>query len=132
MAKHYRLDDETDIQFQDVELTRGELEWLQGTLLTGTSTRSEGEDVAVVERTTLDTQILAEMAFEYEILKGVANTVEIEVIRHFRQSGERTMTTGEISDALDRSKSSVSRALGRLVDKGQLDRVQKGVYRRVR
>ena len=123
----YRIDEETTVEFAEAELTEGELGWLSGI---ASMQVASGSDPAYVKEMTLNMEKLAQMAFEYDLLKQVASTVEIEVLRHFRRSDETTQTTSEISDALDRSKSSISRALSRLVEKGQLTRVQQGVYRK--
>ena len=125
-GKRYQLDEETTINFENVQLTDEEYRQLKE--VTG-GHRASGSDPAHIDQITLDTEKLAQMAFEYELLKQVASTVEIEVLRFFRESEQSTLTTGEISTELSRSKSSVSRALTRLVEKAQLEQVQQGVYR---
>lgn len=122
----YQIDSDTDISFEDTELTGEEYDWLSK-IVSGRKT--SGSDPTHVDQITLKTEKLAQIAFEYELLRQVASTVEIEVLRYFRASNESTLTTGEISEALNRSKSSVSRALGRLTEKNQLEQVQQGVYR---
>lgn len=135
MSEYYRISPSTKIEVEDYALTKDEWNWLTRKVAGGTGTSFKDADANNMHEVTklpIDIEKLAEIAFEYDILEDVANTVEIEVIRHFRNSTETTMTTGEISDEIGRAKSSVSRALGRLVEKGQLERVQKGVYRSAR
>lgn len=75
-----------------------------------------------------DIQRLRDIGFEYSILKDVASSVEVEVMRVFRRTNTERLTTGEISETIDKPPSSVSRALSRLVDKGQIERIRRGVY----
>jgi predicted transcriptional regulator of viral defense system len=82
-----------------------------------------------VTRIKLDVEEIARIAFEFDLLKQVASTVEIEILETFRNSEDSTLTTSEIAQATGRPKSSVSRALSRLVEKTKLDKVQAGVYR---
>lgn len=122
----YRVDEDTTVKFEKEDFTEEEWDWLNNI---STGARIGGGNPRHVDEIILNVEKLSRIAFEYDILEDVANTVEIEVVRHFRESPETTMTTGEISDTLSRSKSSVSRALGSLVERGQLERVQQGVYR---
>lgn len=125
-GKRYQFDSETEVHLHDAELTEQEYDWLS----TITERRkASGSDPAHIDSISIQTEKLAQIAFEYDLLQQVASTVEIEVLRYFRGSEESTLTTGEVSDALDRSKSSVSRALNRLAEKDQLEQVQQGVYR---
>lgn len=125
----YTLDETTEVRFEGTKLSEEEWEWLQNVTSGAAVSGQQDSEERHVDRVTLKTEELAQMAFEYDILRDVANTVEIEVIRYFRESEETTHTTSEISDELDRAKSSISRALGRLTEKGQIERVQQGVYR---
>ncbi|WP_442903409.1 hypothetical protein [Halobacterium sp. KA-4] len=49
----------------------------------------------------------------------------------FRRTSDDVLTTVQLADATDRPKSSISRALLRLVEKNKLHRVQAGVYQQV-
>ncbi|WP_115864760.1 helix-turn-helix domain-containing protein [Halorussus litoreus] len=83
-----------------------------------------------VERVEFDLQAVRELAYEYQLLSQVASRVETQILECFRSSTETTLTTSEIAEQIERPKTSVSRSLGRLVEKEQLSKVQSGVYRR--
>lgn len=121
----YEFNEETTVQVSEGTLTEDELNWLGEAGLVKRR-RSTGDEVTYIE---LDIKKLAQIAFEYENLITVASSVETDVMAVFRKRGENVLTTSQIAEYSDRPKSSVSRALGRLVDKGKITRVQSGVYR---
>ena len=125
--KPYIFEQNTEIEFSEVALTEQEYEWLRKICIHISTNKRDGE--YYVDEVILDTEKLAQMAFEYDILLDLASSVEVEIIRLFRQTERNTLTTAEISENINRSKSSVSRALTRLVEKDQLEKVQRGVYR---
>lgn len=125
----HRLTEETEIEIEEGLLTDDEIEWLrsQGILdVKGYHTDSDPQEITKVE---LNVSKLARFAFEYDVLKNVASTVATDILEYFRQSDETTHTTAEISQGTGRPKSSVSRALKKLTEKGKLTKVQSGVYR---
>lgn len=123
----FEITEDTDVEVKPGHLTTEEYEWLQrsGAL----SIRGYQTATGKVNRIELDVEEIARIAFEFDLLKQVASTVEIEILETFRNSEDSTLTTSEIAHATGRPKSSVSRALSRLVEKAKLDKVQAGVYR---
>lgn len=125
---HFEITDQTEIVIEDGALTIDEKDWLtkNGVLqITGFNTE-DGEANTVK----LDVQKLAQIAYEHDLLKSVASSVETDVLDVFRESDETTLTTAEIAEKAERPKSSVSRALSRLSEKEKLIKVQPGVYRK--
>lgn len=132
MAREYEFDlfeitEDTDVEIKPGHLTTEEYEWLQQS--DALSIRDFQKATGKVNKIEIDVEEVARIAFEFDILKQVASTVEIEILEAFRNSKDRTLTTGEIAQATGRPKSSVSRALSRLVEKTKLNKVQAGVYR---
>ena len=123
----FEVDDETEIVSLGGRLTPEEHTWLERTGIL--RIRSFNTDTGRISKAVFDVEQLSQMAFEYDILKEVASSVEIDILEEFRQSDDKTLTTAELADSTDRPKSSVSRALTRLTEKGKLTKVQAGVYR---
>lgn len=121
----YSFSEETEIEIEEGEITAKEMDWLRSIGVMRPNVRSGDK----VKEATLNINVLAQVAFEYDLLQSVASRVEIDVLRFFRVSEESTHTTSEISESTGRPKSSVSRALSRLVEKDKLTKVQAGVYR---
>ncbi|RNJ22043.1 helix-turn-helix domain-containing protein [Halosegnis longus] len=105
----YSFSEETEIE--EGEITAKEMDWLRSIGVMRPNVRSGNK----VKEATLNINVLAQVAFEYDLLQSVARRVEIDVLRFFRVSEENTHTTSEISESTGRPKSSVSRALSRLV-----------------
>lgn len=124
-SDEYRFTPETTVQIDEATLTKEELRWLSDAGLVSRRQSSGGE----VKHIQLDIKKLAQIAFEYENLITVASSVETDVMSVFRKRGDNVLTTSQIAEYSGRPKSSVSRALGRLVDKGKISKVQSGVYR---
>lgn len=127
----FRIDGDTRMQFTSVNLTEGELEVLQEfeILETNDDLGFSAPNVRTVDQAKVDLRKLKDLVYQYQLLNSVASKVETEILEYYRESEGRTHTTGELAEAIDRPKSSVSRSLGKLVEKGQLDKVQDGVYR---
>lgn len=125
--EQYQISENTNIEVQEGSITAEEKNWLKrnGVLRIEAYKTDTGE----VANAVLDIQKLSEMAFEYDILRKVASPVEIDILSTFRDSTNDTLTTEEITEYTDRPKSSVSRALSRLSEKGKITKVQAGVYR---
>ena len=123
----FEIDDETKIVPIDGTVTPHERNWLERTGVL--RVRSHNTATGHISQAVLDVEQLSQLAFEYDILKEIASSVEVEILEEFRHSDEKTRTTAELADETDRPKSSVSRALTRLTEKGKLTKVQAGVYR---
>ena len=123
----FEITEDTEFVVEPGSLTIEESEWLRAN--GAVRVRGHSTNSGKVTKLEIDVNKLSQLAFEYDLLKQVASTVEIEILETFRNSADRTLTTGEIADETGRPKSSISRALTRLVEKGKLDKVQAGVYR---
>lgn len=123
----FEVGPETEIDIEAGSITPEENGWLSENGVF--HIRSYATETGKVSEAELDIEKLAQMAFEFDILKQVASSVEVDILEFFRTSDETTHTTGEISEATERPKSSVSRALTRLSEKQKLTKVQSGVYR---
>jgi len=123
----FEITDDTDFEVENGSLTIEEQNWLRenGVL----KIRGHHTETGTVSTAELDIKKLAQIAFEYDLLREVASSIDVEILDTFRRSDDRTLTTAEITRELDRPKSSVSRALTRLSEKGKLIKVQAGVYR---
>ncbi|MFA9503080.1 helix-turn-helix domain-containing protein [Natrinema sp. H-ect1] len=132
--KVYRIDNETTLQFRSVNLTPEDIDRLERWgIIEDTQLRSgSGIKGQRIDGVQMDFQAVRELAYEYDLLQKVASRVETQILDCFRSSKETTLTTAEIADQIDRPKSSISRSLGQLVEKGQLTKVQNGVYRRAK
>jgi len=124
--KEYIISDNTELKFGSESLTAQEKQWLESAGILRVRSYSSSGDVNEVH---IDFGLLARMAFEYDLLQSVASRVEIDILEVFRGSNENTLTTSEIAEETGRPKSSISRALSRLVEKNKLIKVQAGVYR---
>lgn len=124
--KEYLISDNTKLEFSTESFTAQEKQWLESVgILSVRSYSSSGN----VNDAQIDLEVLARMAFEYDLLRSVASRVEIDILEVFRRSSENTLTTSEIAEETERPKSSISRALSQLVEKNKLTKVQAGVYR---
>lgn len=123
----YVISDDTELEFTDGSLTAQEKQWLESTGILRVSSYSSNS--GNVNEAEIDFEVLARMAFEYDLLRSVASRVEIDILEVFRRSSENTLTTSEIAEETERPKSSISRALSQLVEKNKLTKVQAGVYR---
>lgn len=132
--KVYRIDNETTLQFRSVNLTPEDIDRLERWgIIEDTQLRSgSGIKGQRIDGVQMNFQAVRELAYEYDLLQKVASRVETQILDCFRSSEETTLTTAEIADQIDRPKSSISRSLGQLVEKGQLTKVQNGVYRRAK
>lgn len=125
--EYFTIGPNTEIEIEEAKITPQEREWLdENGVFKVSGHQTESGNVSKAE---LDVEKLAQIAFKYDLLKQVASSVEIDILEFFRTSDDRTHTTGEIAEATERPKSSVSRALTRLSEKGKLTKVQAGVYR---
>lgn len=123
----YTITDETNIEIEGGEITNEEHDLLKAhgaVYVSGYKTKT-GE----VNDLQINASKLAQLAFECDLLDTVASTIEVEIMREFRQSEYRKLTTQEITAAVERPKPSVSRALKRLTEKDKIAKVQDGVYR---
>lgn len=129
----FRIGGNTTMQFTSVDFTEEELKTLQqfGIIETGDELGFQSPNVRMIDQAKIDLDKLKQLLYQYKLLNNVASKVETDILDHFRESEERTHTTGELAEATGRPKSSVSRSLGKLVEKGQLDKIQDGVYRSV-
>lgn len=124
--KEYVISDNTKLDFSNGSFTAQEKQWLESVgILSIQSYTSSGN----VNKAHIDFEVLAKMAFEYDLLRRVASRVEIDILEAFRRSSENTLTTSEIAEETGRPTSSISRALSQLVEKNKLTKVQAGVYR---
>lgn len=127
MADKIKIGEETELECKEGDLTEDQLNWLEDSGLAPVLRRSgDGE----VRRIKLDMRKLSKMAFEYDLLKSTASSVEVDVLSEFRKATDNILTTQQLTDLTGRPKSSVSRALSRLVEKDEITKVQDGVYRR--
>lgn len=130
--KVYRIDNETTLQFRSVNLTPEDIDRLErwGIIENKQLRNASGVKGQRIDRVQMNFQAIRELSYEYDLLQKVASRVETQILECFRRSEETTLTTAEIADQIDSPKSSISRSLGQLVEKGQLTKVQNGVYRR--
>lgn len=127
MTDKIEIGKETNLECHEGEVTEDQLDWLEDTEI-ATLIRRTGE--GEVHRMKIDIRKLSQLAFEYELLKRTASSVEVDVLGEFRKATDNVLTTQQLTDRTGRPKSSVSRALSRLIKKDELDKVQDGVYRR--
>jgi len=127
MTNKIEIGEDTDLDCREGEVTQDQLNWLEDSGIAPV-VRQTGN--GKVKRIKLDIQKLSQLAFEYELLKRTASSVEVDVLGEFRKATDNVLTTQQLTDRTGRPKSSVSRALSRLVKKDELDKVQDGVYRR--
>jgi len=120
----FEIVDDTQVMIGEGSITEEELKQLQNLNIV-VSYKTNNYQLTQIE---FNTRQLRDIGFEYNILKDVASSIEVEVMRVFRRTDTERLTTGEISDSIDKPPSSVSRALARLVDKGQIEKIQRGVY----
>lgn len=124
--KEYFISDHTKLDFVSGSFTDQEKQWLESAgILSVRSYNSSGK----INEVEINFEVLAKIAFEYDLLRSVASRVEIDILEVFRRSDENTLTTSEIAEETGRPKSSISRALSQLVEKDKLTKVQAGVYR---
>jgi predicted transcriptional regulator len=124
----FEITSETEFAVSAGEITPQERDWLaRNNLLTILSHQNNTGEVNKVQ---IDIEELARVAYEFELLDEVASSVQTDILDVFRRSSDNKLTTSEITDKIDRPKSSVSRSLSRLVEHGKLRKVQSGVYRR--
>jgi predicted transcriptional regulator len=124
---NYKITEQTDIEILEGELTDPERRWLESSRIL--EIKSHHTNTKEVTQANLNVDRLAQLAFEYEILKDIASSVETDIMDVFRRTSDNMLTTSQLADATGRPKSSISRALSRLVEKGKLHRVQAGVYK---
>lgn len=122
----YEISSDLSVHASADKITKHELDMLEksGIVVSSSTNNYQLTDLEI------DLQTLQEIAFEYSILKRVASTVEIEIMKYIRMTTNDRITTREVADAVDRPPSTVSRTLGKLVDKGQIKKVQDGLYER--
>lgn len=123
----YEITDDTDVIITNENITKHELSQL-GSLGVVQNRITSADDL---ERIVLDSDKLRQIAFEYSILNDVANAVEVDVLRYIREANTDRITTGEVAKELDRPPATISRTLGNLVEKGQIKKVQDGLYERM-
>jgi len=121
------------MQFTSVNFTESQLKSLQqfGIIETNDDLGFSAPNVRMIDQAKIDLRKLKQLLYQYQLLDSVASKVETEILDYFRESEGKTHTTGELAEATGRPKSSVSRSLGKLVEKDQLDKVQDGVYRSI-
>lgn len=123
---HYKITKKTEFLIDEGRITKEEEQWLaENDVLRITGYNVEDGEVSEVE---INPGKLSQIAYEYSLLKQVASSVETDILDAFRQSESNILTTAQIAEATDRPKSSVSRALSRLVDDNKITKVQTGVY----
>lgn len=127
MAGKFTITENTEIELVQGTLTDDERGWLRHADVA--DIRGYQTETGEVKTLVINIKELSQIAFEYDLLRSVASRNEIDVLRFFRESGETTHTTAEISKATGHPKSSISRALSRLVEKNKLKKIQSGVYR---
>lgn len=127
-----RIDNETRFQFRSINLSPADIERFEewGIVEDKSLRNAGGKKGQRIERVRLNLHAVRELAYEYDLLQKVASRIETQILECFRSSEETTLTTAELADQIDRPKSSISRSLGKLVEKDQLKKVQNGVYRR--
>jgi conjugal transfer/entry exclusion protein len=127
----FRIDGDTRMQFTSVTFTENQIKSLQelGVIETNDELGFSAPNVKTIDQAKIDLRKLKQLLYEYQLLDSVASKVETEILEYFRESEGKTHTTGELAEEIDRPKSSVSRSLGKLVEKDQLDKIQDGVYR---
>lgn len=123
----FEIDSDTELIIEGGKITTEERDWLQETGIL--RIRGHTTETGDVSRAVLNIEKLSRLAFEYELLKEAASSVEIDILEQFRRRNTQTLTTGELTDSTGRPKSSISRALSRLTEKNKLVKVQPGVYR---
>jgi hypothetical protein len=123
----YEITDETEFEIIEGKLTEEEKQWLRSNgVLDLKGWKTESGEVSSAE---LNVNELARIAFEFDILSDIASSVETDVMEVFRRNSSEVLTTAQVADETGRPKSSISRALTRLVEKNKLYRIQSGVYR---
>jgi|SRR6056297_1551368 len=129
----FRISGDTKMQFTSVNFTESQLKSLQqfGIIETNDDLGFSAPNVRMIDQAKIDLRKLKQLLYQYQLLDSVASKVETEILDYFRESEGKTHTTGELAEATGRPKSSVSRSLGKLVEKDQLDKVQDGVYRSI-
>ena len=127
MSDNIEIGEETTIKCKPGELTAEEREWLNNSNVAKIKTRAD--DTTVYE-IVIDIPKLSRLVFEHESLKSTASSVEVDILNTFRRVSDNVLTTQQVAEKTGRPKSSVSRALGRLVEKGKIQKVQDGVYKR--
>ena len=127
MSDNIEIGEETTIKCKPGELTAEEREWLNNSNVATIKTRAD--DTTVYEMV-IDIPKLSRLVFEHESLKSTASSVEVDILNMFRRVSDNILTTQQVAEKTGRPKSSVSRALGRLVEKGKIQKVQDGVYKR--
>lgn len=126
MTSNERTYDHTDAELHVLgELTEDTYERIQRSSTDAVTFTSSPPVIKSIE---IDPAELAFVLYEYDILKKTASAVETDVLRVFRESNEKVLTTAQVTDRTERTKSSVSRALGELTEEGFLNRIQNGVY----
>lgn len=123
---HYKITEDTEITVGEGKITEEESQWLEknGVLRISGHHVETGE----VSKAKFDISKLSQIAYEYDLLNQVASSVETDILDVFRRSESNILTTAQIAEETDRPKSSISRALSRLVDKSKITKIQAGVY----
>jgi hypothetical protein len=123
----YEITDSTDVRMPNENITKHEL----NELIDLGVIRHRTLSTPYLDSMSLDIDKLRQIAFEYSILNDVANSVEVDVLRYIRRADTDRVTTGEIAEELDRPSATISRTLGNLVEKGQINKIQDGLYERI-
>jgi predicted transcriptional regulator len=123
----YKITEQTDVVVEEREISPEEVDDMNNTKVA--RIRRHNNNTGEIGEIRIDLSELVKVAYEHQILSEVASTVEVEVLRYLRESGREQLTTKQITEAVDRPKSSVSRTLTSLTEKGRITRVQNGVYR---
>lgn len=126
---NFKITQQTEIELLDGDLTPTEKHWLENTGILKIKTfHTNTREATTVQ---IDVDKLAKFAFEYAILKDTASSVETDILGAFQKASDDVLTTSQLADDTGRPKSSISRALSRLVEKNKLNRVQAGVYQQL-
>lgn len=125
MPDKIQISEEAELSCKAGEITEEELNWLEDSEVLNLKSRNE-EEISWLE---VDVSKLSQIAFEYKLLRSTASSVEIDVLGAFKRAGDDILTTQQVTNMTSRPKSSVSRALSRLVEKNKLQKVQDGVYK---
>ncbi len=123
----YEITDHTDVIITNENITKHELTQLIDLGVVQSRSTSNYD----LKKIVFDSHKLRQIAFEYSILNDVANAVEVDVLRYIREANTDRITTGEVAKELDRPPATISRTLGNLVEKGQIKKVQDGLYERM-
>ena len=129
----FRIDTDTNIEPYVVEIDEEELDFLHHLGIIGRrSHRSYDKSKRHIVEMRVDFERMAEAMRDYDRLRRNQRTIEDEIIGYFikayRSDGRRIFTTGQLADELDHPKSSISRSLNKLTERGELTKVQRGVY----